>query len=83
MPDADITFDLGSSQALGSMTVWNYNETLPGREAELLSRGINEVDIQTSDDGVTFIMLKIFNFVFVLGDDTMFFGENVVFDTIV
>ena len=75
--DADIIFDLGSSQLLGSIKVWNYNETLPGREAELLSRGINEVDIQTSDDGATFTTVKTHNFALAPGNNTEDFSENV------
>jgi hypothetical protein len=38
--DPEITFDLGSEQSIATMKIWNYNETLPGLEDQLLGRGI-------------------------------------------
>ena len=79
-PAPDITFDLGSSQVLGSIKVWNYNEVLPddpSRDAELLGRGVNEVEILTSDDGVDFTSAKTHNFALAPGSATLEFAETV------
>ena len=74
--DADITFDLGSVIPLDSLTLWNYNETLPGREVELLSRGVNEVNILVSDDNVNFTQVLNHNFAIAPGDANVDFGES-------
>ena len=52
--EPEITFDLGSVQALGSMKVWNYNETLPDRP-ELLGRGVESADILVAGEDLVFI----------------------------
>jgi hypothetical protein len=54
--EPEITFDLGSVQAIGSMKVWNYNETLPGRP-ELLGRGVGSADILVAGDDLVFSTL--------------------------
>jgi hypothetical protein len=72
-----ITFDLGSSQALGEMIFWNYNESLPGR-ADLLTRGIAQADILISDDGINFTpFLTDHPFAMAPGDNTTEFAETV------
>lgn len=54
--EPEITFDLGSVQALASMKLWNYNETLAGRP-ELLGRGIGSTDILVAGDDLVFSTL--------------------------
>jgi hypothetical protein len=51
--EPEITFDLGSIQALDSMKVWNYNETLPNRP-ELLDRGVGTADILVAGEDLVF-----------------------------
>ncbi|HKX61968.1 MAG TPA: lamin tail domain-containing protein, partial [Verrucomicrobiae bacterium] len=41
-----ILFDLGATQSIRSMKIWNYNEFLPGRP-ELLGRGVAQCDVLT------------------------------------
>jgi hypothetical protein len=72
-----ITFDLGSTQALGEMVFWNYNEFLPGR-ADLLTRGISQADILLSDDGFTFTpFISDRPFAMAPGDNTTEFAETI------
>lgn len=54
--EPEITFDLGSVQELGSMKVWNYNETLEGRP-ELLGRGVGSADILIAGEDLVFTTL--------------------------
>ena len=54
--EPEITFDLGSVQSIGSMKVWNYNETLTGRP-ELLGRGVGSADILVAGDDLVFTTL--------------------------
>jgi len=77
VPGAIITFDLEANYDLGSLTVWNYNENLPGRP-ELLSRGANEVEILVADseDGA-FTSLGDFVFAVAPGLDTVDFGQTI------
>jgi hypothetical protein len=77
VPGAIITFDLGANYDLGSLTVWNYNETLPGRE-DLLFRGANEVEILFAEsEGGAFTSAGDFVFAVApgLGDDD--FGQTI------
>jgi hypothetical protein len=76
-PGAVITFDLGSNYTVNSLTVWNYNETLPGRE-DLLGRGANAVEILVaSSEGGAFTSLGNFNFDIAPGLDNVDFGQNI------
>tara|TARA_B110000037_G_scaffold215817_1_gene273801 strand:+ start:730 stop:1434 length:705 start_codon:yes stop_codon:yes gene_type:complete len=76
-PGAVITFDLGGSTALSSLTVWNYNEMLPGR-ADLLNRGANAVEILVaSAEGGAFASLGNFNFTIAPGVDNVDFGQDI------
>lgn len=54
--EPEITFDLGSVQDVASMTVWNYNETLPNRP-ELLGRGVGSADILVAGEDLVFSTL--------------------------
>ena len=54
--EPEITFDVGSVQSLGSMKVWNYNETLPDRP-ELLGRGAAAADVLVAGEDLVFSML--------------------------
>ena len=56
LPAAEIVFDLGSEKNVDHMKLWNYNETLPGRE-DLLLRGVAEMDILTAGDDLVFTPL--------------------------
>jgi len=77
VPGAIITFDLEANYDLGSLTVWNYNESLPGR-ADLLLRGSNEVEILVADsEGGTFTSLGDFVFAVAPGLDTVDFGQTI------
>ena len=83
-PAPEITFDFGSVQPVGNLTLWNYNEVLPNdpsRDAELLGRGINEVDILVSNDNITYTPLLTHNFAIAPGDGTVNFGEFVPLNT--
>ena len=51
--EAEVVFDLGAVVSLDRMKIWNYNETLPGRE-DLLLRGVALADISTAGDDLTF-----------------------------
>jgi len=76
-PGAVITLDLGSNYTLDSLTVWNYNETLPGRP-ELLGRGANAVEILVaSSEGGAFSSLGNFNFDIAPGLADVDFGQNI------
>lgn len=72
-----ITFDLGSTQTLGNMLFWNYNEFLPDR-TDLLQRGVAQADILLSDDGFTFFPFKTdVAFAIAPGDNTTEFAQTV------
>ncbi|MFT6864301.1 MAG: hypothetical protein ACJAVK_002866 [Akkermansiaceae bacterium] len=76
-PGAVITFDLGSNYALNSLTVWNYNEMLPGRP-DLLGRGANEAEILVaSSEGGAFTSLGNFTFDIAPGADNVDFGQDI------
>jgi len=76
-PGAVVTFDLEANYDLGSLTVWNYNESLPGR-AELLLRGANEVEILVADsEGGDFTSLGDFVFAVAPGLDAVDFGQTI------
>ncbi len=77
VPGAVITFDLGANYDLGSLTVWNYNEALPGRE-DLLLRGANEVEILFAEsEGGDFTSAGDFVFVVAPGQDLEDFGQTI------
>lgn len=72
-----ITFDLGFVRAIERMLVWNYNETLPGRE-DLLNRGVAMADIQVSTDGANFSdFATAREFALAPGDETTQFAETI------
>lgn len=74
-PGAVITFDLGANYDLDSVTVWNYNETLPNRP-ELLGRGANSVDIMVANsEGGVFTALGNFTFDIAPGAEDVDFGQ--------
>ncbi len=50
---AEVVFDLGAVVSLDRVKIWNYNETLPGRD-ELLMRGVALADISTAGEDLTF-----------------------------
>jgi len=76
-PGAIITFDLGSNYALSSLTVWNYNEMLPGRP-DLLGRGANDAEILVaSSEGGAFTSLGNFTFDIAPGLDSVDFGQDI------
>lgn len=76
-PGAVITFDLGSNYLLSSVTVWNYNETLPGR-TDLLGRGANTAEILVaSSEGGAFTSLGNFTFDIAPGADNVDFGQDI------
>lgn len=66
--DPEITFDLGESFYLDEMVLYNYNEYHPS--VDLLTRGVNEVDLYTSTDGVGFDLLGSEQFAKGTGDET-------------
>ncbi|MBR9761789.1 PEP-CTERM sorting domain-containing protein, partial [bacterium] len=81
VPGAVITFDLEANYDLGSLTVWNYNETLPGR-ADLLNRGTNEVEILiAASEGGAFTSLGDFNFTVAPGVADQNFGQIIDLST--
>ena len=72
-PGAVITFDLGSSTALNSVTVWNYNETA---RPDLVNRGANEVEILiAASEGGEFTSIGDFNFTVAPGVANQNFGQ--------
>ncbi len=78
--DPDITYDLGSIFSLDRLQLWNYNEVLPtdpGRDAELLGRGGDEVNILVSDDNINFTQVLNHNFAIAGGDPDVDFSETV------
>jgi|TARA_B110000438_G_scaffold297935_1_gene345183 hypothetical protein len=82
VPGAIITFDLEANYDLGSLTVWNYNETLPGR-ADLLNRGTNEVEILiAASEGGEFTSIGDFVFEIAPGLDLEDFGQIIDLSTI-
>jgi hypothetical protein len=58
--DPEITFDLGSVQSITTMKIWNYNETVPGREDELLGRGVAMTDVLVAGEDMVFSPLYTF-----------------------
>ncbi|OHB69988.1 MAG: hypothetical protein A2V70_05760 [Planctomycetes bacterium RBG_13_63_9] len=64
--DPEITFDLGELFYVDEMVLYNYNEW--HASVDLLTRGVNEVDIYTSGDGVTFDWLSTESFAKGTGD---------------
>lgn len=76
-PGAIITFDLGGNYDLDVVSVWNYNEILPGR-ADLLLRGANDVEILVADsEGGAFTSLGDFNFTVAPGDPGIDFSQDI------
>ena len=67
-PDPQITFDLGSIVDIGDIQVWNYNEGV----SNLTNRGVDEVDILVSDDGINFTQVLNTNFDIAPGTATDF-----------
>lgn len=54
--DPFIVFDVGSEQPLDRMVIWNYNESVPGRD-DLLIRGIKTADILVAGEDLVFTTL--------------------------
>ena len=52
-----ITFDLGKIRHVGEVQIWNYNEFVTGFNPPLRSRGVNDLTVFVSNDGVTFTSL--------------------------
>jgi len=76
-PGAVVTFDLGSNFALSSITVWNYNEFLPGR-SDLLDRGANDAEILVANsEGGAFTSLGNFTFNIAPGVANVDFGQDI------
>src|SRR5205085_6422714 len=73
--DPEITFDLGSEVALGHMKVWNYNETVAGREDELLGRGIHFTEVLVAGEDMVFNSLGLAEFNRAPGNATTDFGQ--------
>ena len=72
-PGAIITFDLEANYALGSLTVWNYNETA---RPDLVNRGTNEVEILiAASEGGEFTSIGDFNFTVAPGLEFENFGQ--------
>ena len=72
-PGAVITFDLGGSTALNSVTVWNYNETA---RPDLVKRGANDVEILiATSEGGEFTSIGDFNFTIAPGVANQNFGQ--------
>ena len=72
-PGAIITFDLEANYALGSLTVWNYNETA---RPDLVNRGTNEVEILiAASEGGEFSSIGDFNFTVAPGLEFENFGQ--------
>jgi len=78
-PGAVITFDLGGSTALNSVTVWNYNETA---RPDLVNRGANAAQILVaSEEGGAFTSLGDFNFTVAPGVADQNFGQIIDLST--
>lgn len=74
-----ITYDLGSSQPISHMLLWNYNEFLTGRD-DLLNRGVQQADFLISDDGLTFTPLALdVAIARAPGDDTTEYAQTIDF----
>jgi hypothetical protein len=72
-PGAIITFDLEANYALGSLTVWNYNETA---RPDLVNRGANEVEILiAASEGGEFTSIGDFVFEVAPGLEFENFGQ--------
>lgn len=79
--EPEITFDLGSVQAIGSMKVWNYNETLPDRP-ELLGRGVGSADILVAGEDLVFAtLISAQAFDTAPGLDDVDFGQTIDLNT--
>ncbi|MBN2022336.1 MAG: discoidin domain-containing protein [Pirellulales bacterium] len=65
--DPWITFDLGEEQPLAKMVLYNYNESYPDW-GSFVVRGVKEVEILASTDGVTFTSVGIHEFDPATGD---------------
>ena len=78
-PGAVITFDLGGSTALNSVTIWNYNETA---RPDLVNRGANAAQILVaSEEGGAFTSLGDFNFTVAPGVADQNFGQIIDLST--
>ena len=55
--DPQITFDLGAIKHVGQVQIWNYNEELAGFVPPLRARGVNDLTVLVSNDGVVFSTL--------------------------
>ena len=64
--DPEITFDLGELFYVDEMVLYNYNEF--HASVDLLTRGVNEVDVYTSVDGIGFDLLGTQSFAKGTGD---------------
>lgn len=73
----EITFDLGSVQKIATMKIWNYNETVPGREDELLGRGVAMTDVLVAgEDQVFFPLYTFLEIDRANGDSTVDFSQS-------
>jgi hypothetical protein len=50
--NSELTFDLGSKQEVGAVKIWNYHEY--GNSAWQNDRGLQNIELYQSDDGITY-----------------------------
>ncbi len=75
--DPEVTFDFGEVKMLEAMKIWNYNETLEGREDELLGRGVQEMDVYfAGEDGEFFLIYPELTLFRGPGEEDVDFGEE-------
>ena len=72
----ELIFDLGGDYFVDAAQIWNYNEMLPGR-ADLLRRGVQQVEVLASLDGLSFTPLGVFDLAIAPGVDGVDFSETI------
>lgn len=59
--NSEITFDFGSTTDIGLVKIWNYSETGTIGAVNTTTRGLSQIELFQSDDGLVFTSLGLFN----------------------
>lgn len=61
LTNSEITFDFGVATDIGIVKIWNYSETGTIGAVATTTRGLSQVELFESNDGVIFTSLGVFN----------------------
>ncbi len=59
--NSEITFDFGAETAIGIIKIWNYTETGTAGAVLTTTRGLKQVELFQSDDGINYTSLGLFD----------------------